>query len=59
LWGNLKERNCLEDLDAVGRIILILVLTELGLEVVECINVAQIRDRWKALENTGMNVWVA
>jgi len=49
----------LEDLDAVGRIILILVLTELGLEVVECINVAQIRDRWKALENTGMNVWVA
>ena len=29
-WGNLKERNCLEDLDAVGRIILISILTELG-----------------------------
>ena len=58
-WGNLKEGKCLEDLDAVGGIILMSVLTELGWEVVECINVAQIRDRWKAVENTGMNVWVA
>jgi hypothetical protein len=51
--------NCLEDLDAVGRIILISVLAELGWEVVECINVTQIRDRWQALANTGMKVWVA
>ena len=29
-WGNQKEINYLEDLDAVGRIILISVLTELG-----------------------------
>jgi hypothetical protein len=33
-------------------------LGEIGLEVVDCINVAQDRDRWRAVVNTVMNLLV-
>jgi hypothetical protein len=53
--GNLKERNLLEYLRADGRI------TDLkdirGLEGVVCANLAQDRDKWRALVNT-MNLQV-
>jgi hypothetical protein len=54
--GNLKERNPLEYLRADGRKTHLKDLK--GLEGVVCINLAQDRDKWRALVNTTMNLQV-
>ena len=52
-WGNLRERDHLEDTGLDGR-----VLQEVGCEVMDWIDVVQGRDRWRALVNAVMNLRV-
>jgi len=47
-WGNLRERNDLEDLDMDERIILNLISRKSVWDM-DCIDLAQDRDRWSAL----------
>jgi hypothetical protein len=54
-WGNLRERDHLEDPGIDGRIILIWILRLWG---VDWIKMAQDRERWWALVNMVMNLWV-
>jgi hypothetical protein len=53
-WGNLEERDHLEDLGIDGRIILKW-MWDGGMDWVD---LAKYRDRWRALVNTVMNFWV-
>jgi len=55
-WGNLRERDHLEDLSVDGRIILKEV--RWGGDV-DWIDLAQDRNRWRALVNAVMNLWVS
>jgi hypothetical protein len=54
-WGGLRERYHLEYLDIDGRIILKIDLQQVGCEGVDWIDLAQDRDRWRALVNAVMN----
>jgi hypothetical protein len=45
-WGNPKETDLLEDPDINGRIILRWILRKWDVGVMDCIDVAQQRDRW-------------
>jgi hypothetical protein len=54
-WGNLKKRNHLEDSDVDGRIILRWIFRKWDVGSVDCIDLAQDRDRWRALVNAVMN----
>ena len=54
-WGNLKERDHLGDPDADGRIILRWVFRKRDVDWIE---LAQDRDRWRALVNTVMKLRV-
>jgi hypothetical protein len=54
-WGNLKERDHLEDRRADGRIILKLILLNRN-GGMDCINLAQDRGKWRTVVNTVMNV---
>jgi hypothetical protein len=56
-WGNLVESNHLEDLDTDGRIILKRIL-KIGMGGMEGIALPLNRDRWRALLNAVMNLWV-
>jgi hypothetical protein len=56
-WGDLRERDHLQDLGIDGRIILKWI-SNVGMGSVDWIDMAQDRDRWQALVNTGMNLWV-
>jgi hypothetical protein len=51
-WIHLKESTHLDDLIIDGRITLKLILTEIEREGVDWINLAQDRERWRALVNT-------
>jgi len=53
-WGNLRERGHLEDLGADGRLILRWLFRkwDVGFDLSED------RDRWRALANAVMNLWV-
>jgi hypothetical protein len=51
-WGNLRERDHLEDLGLDGRMIL---KWDVELGGIDWIDVAQIRDRWRAVVNVVMN----
>jgi hypothetical protein len=54
-WRNLSERDHLGDPGVDGRIILRLDLQEVGCRGVDWIELAQYRDRWRALVTTVMN----
>jgi alpha-glucosidase (family GH31 glycosyl hydrolase) len=54
-WESPKERDHLEDLGVDG---IRMDFREVGLEGVEWINLAQDRDRWRAVVNAVMNLRV-
>jgi hypothetical protein len=54
LIGSLKGRDYLEYLGVDGKIMLKRILKEIFMEGVDCINVAQGRDRWRAAVNALM-----
>jgi hypothetical protein len=56
-WGNLRERNHLENPSVDGRIIFKMYLLEEGCRGMDWIELAQDRDRWRALVNAIMNFW--
>jgi len=57
-WGNLRERDHLEDTCIDGRIILRWIFRKWDLGVLDWIKLAQDRDRWRALVNAVMNLRV-
>jgi len=54
-WGNLRERSYLEVPDIDGRIILRWIFREVRCVGTEWIDLAQDRDRWRALVSVVMN----
>ena len=57
-WGDLRERNHLEDPGVDRRIILRWILRKLNVGGMDWIELAQDRDRWRALVNAVMNLRV-
>jgi hypothetical protein len=57
-WGNPRERDHLGDPSVDGRIILRWIFQEVGCGGMERIELAQERDRWRALVNAVMNLRV-
>jgi hypothetical protein len=55
-WGNLRERDHLEDLGVDGKVILRWIFRNLE-GGMDWIDLAQDRDRWRALVNAVMNLW--
>jgi len=58
LWGGLRERDQLEDLDVNERIILRWIFRKWDGGGIDWIDLAQDRDRWRALVNAAMNLRV-
>ena len=57
-WGNLRERNHLEDVGVDGRMILKCIFKKRELGGMEWITVAVDRDRWRAYVNATMNLLI-
>jgi hypothetical protein len=57
-WGNLREEDSLKDPGIDGRIMLKWIFERLGGGGVDWTDLAQDRDRWRALVYTVMNLWV-
>jgi hypothetical protein len=57
-WGNLKERDHLGNLDVEGRIILRRMFRNWDVGAWTGIELAQDIDRWRALVNEVINLWV-
>ena len=58
MWGNLRERDHLEDLSIDGMIILRWISRMWDGGDMDWIDLAQDRDMWWALVNAVMNLWV-
>ena len=54
-WGNLRERDYCQDAGIYGRIIVDFQKVGWGMN---CIDLAQDRDRWRALVNAAVNIRV-
>ena len=54
-WGNLRERDHLEDQSVAGNVILRWIFRKWDVGVMDLIELAQDRDRWRALVNAVMN----
>ena len=57
-WGNLRERDHLGDPSVDGRIILGYIFRKWDVRGMDWIELAQDRDRWRALVNAVMNLRV-
>jgi len=57
-WGKLRERDYFEDPGVDGRIIIRWIFGKLGMGGLDWIELAQDRDRWRALVNAVMNLRV-
>jgi len=57
-WGNLRERDHLGNPGVDGRIILRWIFRKWDVGGMDWIELAQDRDRWRALVNAVMNHWV-
>ena len=57
-WGNLAERDHLEDLGVDGRIILRWIFRKWDVEGMGSIELARDRDRWRVLVTAVMNIRV-
>ena len=57
-WRNLRERDHLEDPGVDGRIILRWILRKWDVGGLDWIDLAQDRDRWRAVVNAVMNLRV-
>ena len=57
-WGNLRERDHLEDSGVGGRLILRWILRQWDVGGMGWINLTEDRDRWWALANAEMNLRV-
>ena len=57
-WENLKEEDHLGDRGVDGRIIVRWIFRKWGVGVVDWIELARDRDRWRALVSTVMNLRV-
>ena len=58
-WGNLREKDNLEGQGVDGRIILRWIFRKWHVVVMDWIELAQDRDRWRAIMNEVMNLWVS
>jgi hypothetical protein len=58
LWGNLRVRDHCGDPDIDGRITLRWVFRKWDSGGMDWIELAQDRDRWRALVNEVINLWV-
>jgi hypothetical protein len=58
IWGNLRERDHLENSGIEGRIILRWMFRTWDVRACDWIDVAENRDRRRALVNAVMNLWV-
>jgi hypothetical protein len=58
MWGNLKERDHLEDMGIEGRVILNCILKEIGWQTMGYIYVIQGRDKLQAVVNMVINLQV-
>ena len=57
-WGDLRERDHVEEIGVDGRIILNWILKEFGFGGMEWIDLTRDRDRWRAFVNAVMNLRV-
>ena len=57
-WGNLRERDHLEDQSVAGKTIYSWIFRTWDAGVMEWIKLAQDRDRWRTLVNVVMNLRV-
>jgi len=55
-WGDLRERGYLEDLRVDGRIILRRIFKKWNVRGKDCFQMAQDRDRWRAVVNAVKNI---
>jgi len=58
-WVNLRERDCLEDRDVDGSVLLNWIFNKWDGGGMDWMELAQDSDRWRALVNAVMNLWVS